>query len=77
MFQDMLHEIGIIILFEQMDLITTPSNKFHQMTHKVKYYKRGLVTRHGHVTWNLNHLVNHVSIRIELTKYANSGKVSN
>jgi len=42
MFQDMLHEIGIIVLFEQVDLITTPSNKFHQMTHKVKYCKRGL-----------------------------------
>ncbi len=42
MFQDMLHEIGIIVLFEQVDLITTPSNKFHQMTHKEKYCKRGL-----------------------------------
>jgi hypothetical protein len=68
MFQDMLHEIGIIVLSKQVDLITTPSNKFHQMTHKVKYCKRGLFTRHGHVIWNLNHLINHVSIRIELTK---------
>jgi hypothetical protein len=48
----MLHEIGIIILYEKMDLITTSSNKFHQRTHKVKYYKRGLVPRHGHVAWN-------------------------
>jgi hypothetical protein len=40
----MLHEIGNIVLYEQVDLITTPSNKFHQMTHKVKYCKRGLAT---------------------------------
>jgi hypothetical protein len=46
----MLHEIGIIALSQQMDLVTTPLNKFHQMTHKVEYYKRGLVTRHEHVT---------------------------
>jgi hypothetical protein len=55
MFQDMcemLHEIEIIILSEQVDLIITPSNKFHQRIQKVKYCKRGLVTRHGHVTWN-------------------------
>jgi hypothetical protein len=64
----MLHEIGIIVLSEEVDLVTTPSNKSHQRTHKVKYCKRGLVARHGHVTWNFNHLVNHVSIRIELTK---------
>ncbi len=48
----MLHEIGIIVLFEQVDLVTTPSNKFHQKIHKVKYCKKGFVTRHGHVTWN-------------------------
>jgi hypothetical protein len=35
MFQDMLHEINIIVLSEQVDLITTPSNKFHQMTGKI------------------------------------------
>jgi hypothetical protein len=62
----MSHEIGIIVLSEQMDLVTTPSNKFHQRIHKVKHYKKGLVTRHGHVTWNENDLVSHVSIRIEL-----------
>jgi hypothetical protein len=49
---EMLHEIGIIVLSEQMDLNTTPSNKFHQRIHKVKYCKGGLVRRHGHVTWN-------------------------
>jgi len=64
----MLDQIGIIVLSQQVDLVITPSNKFHQMTHKVKYCKKGLITRHGHVTWNLNHLVNHVSTRIELTK---------
>jgi hypothetical protein len=64
----MLHEIGITILSQQMDLVTTPSNKFHQMIHKVKYCKRGLVPRHGHATWNENHLVSHVSTRIELKK---------
>jgi hypothetical protein len=37
----MLHEIGIIALSEQRDLVTTPSNKFHQMTLNVKYSKRG------------------------------------
>ncbi len=45
-----IREIGL--MNEQVDLITTPSNKFHQMAQKVKYCKRGLVTRHGHVTWN-------------------------
>jgi hypothetical protein len=64
----MLHENGIIVLSGQVDLVTTPSKKFHQMTHKVKYCKWGLVTRHGHVISNLNHLVNHVSNKIELTK---------
>jgi hypothetical protein len=39
----MLHEIEIIVLFEQVDLVTTPLNKFHQMIDKVKYYKRGLL----------------------------------
>jgi hypothetical protein len=47
----MLDETGIIILCEQVDLLTTPSNKFHQMIHKVKYCKKGLVTRHGRMTW--------------------------
>jgi hypothetical protein len=37
----MLREIGIIVLFKQVGLVTTPSNKFHQMTHKV-----------GGITWN-------------------------
>jgi len=37
----MLHEIGIIVLSEQVDLVTTPSNKFHQKIHKVKYCKGG------------------------------------
>jgi hypothetical protein len=37
----MLHESGIIVLCEQMGLVTTPSNKFHQMIHKV-----------GIITWN-------------------------
>jgi hypothetical protein len=62
----MLHEIGIIVLFEQLDLVTTPSNKFHQRTHKVKYCKRGLDANHGHVTWNYNHLTSHLSIKIKL-----------
>jgi hypothetical protein len=64
----MLQEIGIIVFYEQVELITTPSNKFHQRTHKVKYCKGGFITRYGRVTWNENHLVSHVSIRIELTK---------
>jgi hypothetical protein len=51
----MLHEIEIIIFFGLVDLVTTPSNKFHQRTHKVKYCKSGLATRLGHVTWNQNH----------------------
>ncbi len=64
----MLHKIGIIALSKQGDLVTTPSNKFHQMTQNVKYSERGgLVTRHEHVTWNFNHLLCHVSTRIELT----------
>jgi hypothetical protein len=49
---EMLHETGIIVLFKQVDLVTTPSNNFHQKTHKVKYCKRGLVTRLGYGTWN-------------------------
>jgi hypothetical protein len=48
----MLHEIEIIVLFEEVDLITTPSNKFHQMPHKIEYCKRGLVIRHENATWN-------------------------
>ncbi len=48
----MFDEIGIIVLSKQVDLVTTPSNEFHQMTHKVKYCKRGPIIRHGHVTWN-------------------------
>jgi hypothetical protein len=49
---EMLHEIRVIILSKQVDLVITPSNKFHQRIHKVKYCKKGLVTRHGHITWN-------------------------
>ncbi len=49
---EMLDQIGIIVLSQQVDLVTIPSNKFHQMIHKVKYCKKGLITRHGHVTWN-------------------------
>jgi hypothetical protein len=39
----MLHEIEIIVLSEQVDLVTTASNKFHQRNHKVKYCKGGLL----------------------------------
>jgi hypothetical protein len=33
----MLHQIGIMVLSKQVDLVTIPSNKFHQITHKVQY----------------------------------------
>jgi hypothetical protein len=45
-----IREIGL--MNEQVEIVTTPSNKFHQMTSKVKYWKKGLVTRCGHVSGN-------------------------
>jgi len=74
MFQDMLwvlHEIVIIVLSKQMGLVTTPSNKFHQMTQKV-----------GGITWNQKLHTNvttnwdyHI-IKVNETNYNNIKQVS-
>ncbi len=47
------------------------------MTHKVGYCKKGLVTRHRHFSWNLNHFLSHVSTKIELIELGNLGKIAN
>jgi hypothetical protein len=67
----MLHEIEIIVLCEQMGLFTTPSNKFHQMIHKV-----------GGITWNqklhtnvIANWDNHI-IKVNGTSYNNIKQVS-
>jgi hypothetical protein len=67
----MLREIGIIVLCEQVGLVTTPSNKFHQMIHKM-----------GRITWNqklhTNVTIiwdNHI-IKVNGTSYNNIKQVS-